>query len=293
MDSTNSAYGMPAHEYSSGNDDSYSTDPSVQYIHAFAREVKSMWAPTAMYERLKDKTPEHCEKHTEVSINVATHRNNITWFVMDEAPKISSQAFRDEIYTCASNAHATLERGCAQYYRGTNAVHTIQSHSDAAEAVYHHNHYTLGGPNGSDVEAGKFPDDVRPDEFRQHLITFAKFDAQMHTGTPRFLDEIGAEKIANQFEESYHNKDGKNSNYKIETRKYTDEDIAELKKNQGLAQPCKPSNSPPSVNISSIGSEMAEERQPPEYARSEYRHVKKYKAEKDAYIDSINKEEKK
>ncbi len=247
---------------------------------SFAIEVVTLMAPTEIYQQLGENTPEGFDKEAQVFVVVATHKNSINWLVLGEMNK-DSQAFRDEIYTCASQAHNTLDRGCGKYYRGTNSVHVKRLHSDPFESMYNHNHYPLGGIKGIDFEATTFPEDVTPEEFKKHLVAFSEADAKMHNGAPRFLTKTNAYRIAEVFRKNYEENKSQvelqpahsNSN-----REYTEEDLEELRLHQHEEQPCKaPDNA--AHNTRGIGSERADERQPPEYSQPEYEYVLKFREE--------------
>lgn len=60
--------------------------------------------------------------------------------------------------------------------------------------MYSHNHYPLGGNNGKDFDSVTFPNDVTPDEFKQHMLNFANYDALMHDGHAIFCDLTTAKK---------------------------------------------------------------------------------------------------
>ncbi len=69
------------------------------------------------------------------------------------------------------------------------------------------------------------------------------------------------------------------------TREYTLEDIEELKTHQHEEQPCK---APEGVaNTRGIGSERADERQPPEYDRKDYEYVKEFRAKGQKLIKDV------
>lgn len=244
---------------------------------SFAIEVTTLMAPTEIYEQLGDQTPQGWDKETRVFVVVATYRNTINWLVLGEMNK-DSQKFRDEIYLCASRAHNTLERGCGKYYRGTNSVHVKRLHSDPFESMYNHNHYPLGGLKGADFDAQTTPMDVTPDEFRQHILAFAQADKEMHAGVPRFLSAYDANRIAAEFRKNYEKEIAaidKGKDEQDSGREYTKEDLEELKLHQHEEQPCK---APEGVaNTRGIGSERADERQPPEYDRKDYEYVKEFR----------------
>lgn len=237
----------------------------------FAIEVKSLDAPTEIYERLGDKTPEGWERETKVLVVVATYKNSINWLVLGEMNK-DGQKFRDEIYACAALAHNQVDRGCGKYYRGTNSVHVKRLHSDPFESMYNHNHYPLGGKLGADFDVCDFPDDVTPAEFRAHVMEFARQDAKMHGGKSRFLSEKKAAKLADEFDKNYINEMSTPRAEEPLTRKYSDEDIRELIELAHQEKPCKtPEGSP--LNTRGIGSELADDRQPEEYSLDTYQYV--------------------
>lgn len=237
----------------------------------FAIEVKSLDAPTEIYERLGDKTPEGWERETKVLVVVATYKNSINWLVLGEMNK-DGQKFRDEIYACAALAHNQVDRGCGKYYRGTNSVHVKRLHSDPFESMYNHNHYPLGGKLGADFDVCDFPDDVTPSEFRAHVMEFARQDAKMHGGKSRFLSEKKAAKLADEFDKNYILEMSAPKPEEPLTRKYSEEDIQELIELAHQEKPCKtPEGSP--LNTRGIGSEHADDRQPEEYSLDSYQYV--------------------
>ncbi|AJJ04689.1 hypothetical protein BZ21_1016 [Yersinia pseudotuberculosis] len=255
--------------------------PSNIHGRTFAIEVSSLYAPTEIYERFGEKTPPHIDRYTQVCVAVATSGNSINWFVLGEMNK-DGQHFRDEIYACASNAHNSVDRGCGKYYRGTNAVHVKRLHNDPFESMYSHNHYPLGGNNGKDFDSVTFPNDVTPDEFKQHMLNFANYDALMHDGHARFCDLTTAKKIVDVFTSEYEK--GISIKKKVE---YNEQDICELKENAAQEQPCRsPDNI--SLNTRGIASEKANERQPYEYSKKEYEYVLQFRAQGEIHLKNAN-----
>lgn len=238
----------------------------------FAIEVTHLEAPTEIYDKLGEYVPKEHPKSTEVFVVVATYRNVINWFILGNM-NYDAQSFRDEIYTCAALAHNTLERGCGKYYRGTNAVHVKRQHADAFEAVYNHNHYPLGGPQGANVDPTAFPDPVSPEEFKQHMLAFATEDAKMHGGTPRFLTTLKALKIAAAFEANCLLEKEQNLPPDPQAREYDSDDREELRVFGIQEQPCKSESSSGTPVIRGIDANKADQRQPKEYSHNSYQSV--------------------
>lgn len=257
------------------------TTPENIHGRTFSMEVAFLYAPTEIYERFGEKTPTYIDTHTQVCVAVATSGNSINWFVIGEMNK-DGQQFRDEIYKCAANAHNSVDRGCGKYYRGTNAVHVKRLHNDPFESMYSHNHYPLGGNNGEDFDSTSFPNDVTPDEFRDHMLNFSNHDALMHNGTAKFCDLTTAKEIINEFSKEYE----KGTSVKNRDE-YDEDDIRELQENSAQEKPCKtPENT--SLNTRGIASEKANERQPKQYATKEYEYVIKFRAQGERNLKDAN-----
>ena len=254
---------------------------------AFAVEVSSLVVPTEAYERFGEKTPPIFLKETPVSIVVSTYANCINWFIVGPM-SLDGQKFRDEVYLCASRANSESERGCGNYYRGTNDLHVKRQHADAFEAMYNHNHYPQGGVNGSDFDAGTFPADVSPEEFREHLTSFLKFDAELHDGIPRFISKCKVDEICELFSEAYHNPhivDNSGS------RAYNEKDIEELALYGDVEKPCKSTGR--SENTRGIHADKADERQPIEYSKEEYKYVLESRIKGREHLEDLKLAEKK
>lgn len=142
----------------------------------YAIEVYLGDVPTELYERLFNKFGEEVannevpegERTTQVSIVCAVYRNTINWYIVGEKD-LDSQGFRDKIYKAGADAHKEVNDGCSNYYRGTNSYHTKTLHSAVFEAMYNHNHYTIGRPNELEDTL-----DLRPEDFESHLNAFLK-----------------------------------------------------------------------------------------------------------------------